>query len=376
MVGECRQVAGGFWAFVPAPLPPELHFDSDLILALSGADTALGEVAGLALGGAIPRMHMLLRTFAQREAVLSSRIEGTQTQLDELLLAEVRGRARQEHGDLREVQNYLRAINLGIELLTTMPIATRLILRLHEALMEGVRGGDKTPGEFRRIQNFIGRPEDTAATARYVPPPPEELNRLLANWERFANDRGKLPDLIQCAVLHEQFEAIHPFQDGNGRIGRLLITLFLIARGRLAQPLLPLSAFIERHRRDYYDTLQGVRTDGDWNGWIRYFLAGVTHTARQTTRQARALDALRRGYREALRGDHRARELIDELFVNPFITVAKAADRLKVSKPTSQRTIDILQKSGILGETTGRPWGRIYVARAILDAIESPPDDV
>jgi cell filamentation protein, protein adenylyltransferase len=216
---------GGYWAFVPAHLPPKIGFDNDLALALSRADAALGELAGLMKVGAVSRMQGLMQGFAKREAVLSSRIEGTHTQLDDLLLAEAQGADAPVDSDVREVRNYVTALDQGVQLLEKLPLVTRLILALHKSLMSGVRGGDKTPGEFRKIQNFIGKTGDTVETAKYVPPPVEELNHLLTDWERFANQRTNWPDLIQCAVLHEQFEAIHPFQDGNGRIGRLLITL-------------------------------------------------------------------------------------------------------------------------------------------------------
>lgn len=322
----------------------------------------------------MPRMQMLLQTFAQREAVLSSRIEGTRTQLDDLFLAEM-DRPTAHSADLREVQNYVQAIEKGIPLLKKWPIASRLVLRLHEILMGGVRGGDKTPGEFRKIQNFIGSTGDTVETAKYVPPPPEHLSELIANWERFVNERDQFPDLIQCAIMHEQFEAIHPFQDGNGRIGRLLITLFLIQRKRLPQPLLYLSAFIEAHRREYYDLLQGVRTDGDWNAWIQFFLAGVTETSQQAVRQARNLDDVRRKMRNQLKGKHRARELLDDLFANPYITAARAAQRLNVTRPTAQKSIDLLRSFGLLHEMTGQAWGRVYVAQAILKAMETPPPE-
>jgi Fic family protein len=373
--GECVRTMGRFWAFVPAPLPPKITFKRELIVALSRADAALGEVAGLVKGGAVARMHMLIRAFARREAVLSSRIEGTHTQLDDLLLAEVKDHRATDDQDLLEVQNYVIALEKGTSLLKNRPIAARLILDLHELLMDGVRGGDKTPGEFRKVQNFIGKTGDTVETAKYVPPPTEELNRLIKNWEQFANERETWPELIQCAILHEQFEAIHPFQDGNGRVGRLLITLFLIDRQRLPKPLLYLSSFIEAHRRDYYDTLQAVRTDGDWAGWIRFFLAGVAETSRQAARQAQHLDEIRHRYRDQLKGQHRARALLEELFVNPYVTASRAARRLNVTTPTAQKSIAVLQKLGILEEKTGKAWGRIYVATPILKAMESPPAD-
>lgn len=372
--GTCVRIAGGHWAFVPAPLPPPLTFDVEMAMALSRADAALGEVAGMSRSGLMPRLELLVRAFARREALLSSRIEGTETQLDELLLAEVTESVTPRDPDLREVQNYLRAMEEGIKLLGKLPIASRLVLRLHETLMRGVRGGDKTPGEFRRVQNFIGPPGATIATAKYVPPPVARINELLANWERFVNERDRMPDLIQCAIMHEQFEAIHPFQDGNGRVGRLLIPLFLIERKRLSQPLLYLSAFIDAHRRDYYDLLQAVRTDGDWDGWIRFFLTGVAETSAQAVRQAQALDELRRDQLGRLPPKPRPRALLDQLFINPYVTVARAAAQLGVTKPTAQRTIDVLQRHGILSEVTGRQWGRMWLAKPILQALEDPPE--
>ena len=370
--GKCVRTPGRYWAFVPALLPPKIDFDKSLSIALSHADAALGELVGLIKAGAVSRMHMLIQAFARREAILSSRIEGTHTQLDDLLLAEVKDHRAVEDQDLREVQNYAIALEEGVKMLAARPIASRLILELHRILMDGVRGGDKTPGEFRKQQNYIGRTGDTVETAKYVPPPVDQLGALLNNWERFANERDAWPELIQCAILHEQFEAIHPFQDGNGRIGRLLIILFLIERARLPQPVLYLSAFIEAHRQDYYDTLQGVRTDGDWSSWLRFFLAGVTETSRQGIRQAQELDRMRRKYLEQLKGSHRARALLEELFGNPFITVTKAAHILNVTAPTAKKYVDDLLKLNILEETTGKKWGRVYVARNIRQAMETP----
>jgi Fic family protein len=236
--------------------------------------------------------------------------------------------------------------------------------------MKGVRGERATPGEFRRSQNWIGPPGSTLATAIYVPPPPEPMRQALADWERFLHRRAAIPDLVQCAILHEQFEAIHPFLDGNGRVGRLLITLFLMERGRLSQPLLYLSAFFEARRQDYYRCLQRVRTDGDWEGWVRYFLAGVVETAQEGVRQAAQLMDLREASRRRLRDKPKAYGLLDHLFVNPYITVARAAKLLKTSNPTARQAVGLLQKAGVLEEVTGRSWGRLYLARPILAAIE------
>jgi Fic family protein len=259
----------------------------------------------------------------------------------------------------------------GLHRLEKFPLSLRLVREIHAHLMKGVRGDRATPGEFRRSQNWIGPPGSTIETAAYVPPPPEHMKDLLVDWERFLHERGTFPDLIQCAIMHEQFEAIHPFLDGNGRLGRLLITLFLIERKRLAQPLLYLSAFIEAHRQDYYDLLQRVRTDGDWNSWIQFFLVGVTEIARESVGQAGRLMDLREKFRAKLRDKAKALALLDELFLNPYMSVTRAEEVLKVSNPTARQVVLLLQKTGLLEEITGRAWGKLYLAKPIMETIES-----
>ena len=254
--------------------------------------------------------------------------------------------------------------------LRTLPLSLRLVRELHARLMKGVRGDHATPGEFRRSQNWIGAPRSTLETAVYVPSPPEHLMETLGAWERFLHERDRVPDLVQCTLMHEQFEAIHPFLDGNGRVGRLMITLFLIERRRLTQPLLYLSAYIERHRREYYDRLQAVRTEGDWAGWLRFFLAGVEETAREAVGQAGRLMDLRERWRERLRDYPKVAQLIDALFVNPYMSVARAQRILKVSNPTARQAVARLEKLGMLSEITGREWGRLYLARQILKVME------
>ncbi|PYQ62836.1 MAG: cell filamentation protein Fic [Acidobacteria bacterium] len=365
--GRVVQAPGGYAAFIPAPLPPELAYDSSLVLALSRADAALSELSGL--GRQLPNPHLLIAPYVRREAVLSSRIEGTRASLSDLLLDE----AEPEHfadGDVREVRNYVAALELGLGRLRELPLSLRLVRELHEWLMQGVRGDQATPGEFRRSQNWIGPAGSTPATAPYVPPPADALMGCLGNWETFLHDRDHFPDLVQCAVMHEQFEAIHPFLDGNGRVGRLLITLFLVERGRLSQPLLYLSDYIEAHRQEYYDRLQRVRTDGDWPGWLRFFLLGVEQTARSAVRQASRLMDLREIHRERLGKKPNALRLLDELFVNPYLTAARAAQILTSSRPTARQAIGLLQTEGLLQEVTGRSWRRIYLARPILEVIE------
>lgn len=365
--GRVIEAPGGYTAFVPAALPPNLAYDHALVLALSWADAALSELSGL--GRQLPNPHLLIGPYVRREAVLSSRIEGTRASLSDLLLDEVEA-DRAADADVREVRNYVAALEYGLERLRDLPLSLRLVRELHERLMQGVRGDRATLGEFRRSQNWIGPAGSTPATAAYVPPPPDLMLECLSNWERFLHDRHRFPDLIQCAILHEQFEAIHPFLDGNGRVGRLLITLFLVERGRLPQPLLYLSDYIEAHRQEYYDTLQRVRTVGDWPGWLHFFLIGVEETARSAVRQAGELMELREVYRRRLSRKPTALSLLDELFVNPYLTAARAAGALAVSRPTARHAIALLQEEGLLSEVSGRRWGRIYLARPILEAIE------
>lgn len=359
----------GYAAFVPAKLPPTLTYDTQLVLSLSRADAALSELSGL--GRHLPNPHLLIAPYVRREAVLSSRIEGTKASLSDLLIEEMEHpKDRTEDDDVQEVRNYVRAMEHGLDRLEKLPLSLRLVREIHAHLMKGVRGDRATPGEFRRSQNWIGPPGSTIATAPYVPPPPAEMTDLLGDWERFLHERGTFPDLIQCAIMHEQFEAIHPFLDGNGRLGRLLITLFLIERKRLAQPLLYLSAYIEAHRQDYYDLLQRVRTHGDWTRWIQFFLAGVTEIALEAVGHAGRLMDLREKYRARLRDKAKALALLDELFLNPYMSVTRAEGVLKVTNPTARQAVVMLQKKGMLEEITGRTWGKLYLARPIMETIE------
>lgn len=367
--GKTVFTSRGYWAFIPAPLPPDISYDPQLVLALSGADAALSELSGL--GRHIINPHLLIASYIRKEAVLSSRIEGTRAGIADLLINDLETPDVSGSLDLKEVQNYVAALEYGIERLNSLPLSLRLVREIHARLMEGVRGGNATPGEFRRSQNWIGPAGSTLANAPYVPPPPDEMMDCLSSWERFLQDRGSFPVLIQCALLHEQFEAIHPFLDGNGRIGRLLITLFLIERGRLSQPLLYLSAYIEAHRQEYYDLLQRVRTHGDWNSWLHYFLRGVEETSKQAVRQAGALTDLRERLHFEVRSKPKAAALIDPLFTNPYMTVSRAAELLNVSLPTARQAVRSLEESAILQEVTGRNWGKTYLAPRILRLIEN-----
>lgn len=371
--GKTVRAPQGYWAFLPAPLPPAITYTPALVRLLSAADAALSELSGI--GRILPNPHLLIASYVRREAVLSSRIEGTRASLSDLLAEEAGQPPHAPPDDVREVRNYVDALDFGIERLHTLPLSLRLVRELHERLMRGVRGDTATPGEFRRSQNWIGPHGSTPANAPYVPPPPHEMLEALAAWETFLHRRDELPDLVQCALMHEHFEAIHPFLDGNGRVGRLLVTLFLIERGRLSQPLLYLSEFIERHRDDYYRGLMRVRTHGDWNGWLHYFLAGVEWSARRALRQAQQLLALRERLRASLVTDPRATALVDALFENPFIDPARAQTLLAVSAPTARKSLLVLEAAGILRECSGRRRGRVYLADAILAAIDDPGEE-
>lgn len=366
--GRVIRTPEGYDAFVPAPLPPRLAYDSELVLLLSQADAALSELAGL--GRLLPNPHLLIGPYIRREAVLSSRIEGTRVSLSDLLLDEVGAGDPRDLADVREVRSYVTALEYGIARLPELPLSLRLVREVHERLMRGVRGDRAAPGEFRRSQNWIGPPGGAPTNAPYVPPPPEPMRESLNDWEAFLHERGALPDLIQCALMHEQFEAIHPFLDGNGRVGRLLITLFLIERGRLTQPLLYLSAYLEAHREQYYVLLQRVRTHGDWHNWLRYFLVGVAETARAALKQADELVHMREDFRTRLRGKPKALTLLDALFVNPYITANRAAQVLAATKPTARQALSVLRDNDILEETSGSAWRHIYLAAPILRVLE------
>lgn len=369
--GRVVKTLSGYWAFIPAPLPPDITYDPALALLLSQADAALSELSGL--GRYLPNPDLLIAPYVKREAVASSRIEGTQADLSDLLLDEIQPQRTPPGSDVKEVRNYVAALNRGIRRLDKLPLAGRLVRDLHEVLMQDVRGQERAPGEFRRSQNWIGSPGCTLIEATYVPPPHDpEMHECLKHWERFVNERGRMPELVQCALIHEHFEAIHPFLDGNGRIGRLLITLFLIERGRLSQPLLYLSSYIEQHKADYYALLQRIRAHGDWSSWLRYFLAAIRDTSRSAIEQSQSILKLRERYRQKLRKEHRALALLDELFINPYTTAARAADKLGVSPPTASKTIRVLEKIGMLREVTGREWARVWVARPILKAVGTP----
>jgi Fic family protein len=367
----------GHWTFLPNPLPPTLTFDPDLVRLLSEAHQALGELAGA--GRMLPNPHLLIRPFISREAVLSSRIEGTVTRLDQLLLFEVEPEEVRKPADAGEVLNYVRALDFGLDQVRAgYPLSLMLIRELHRVLLTDVRGADKRPGQVRDRAVFLGHGGQRLDKARFVPPCHTALEPLLADFVRFLREHRALPVVAQLALMHYQFETIHPFNDGNGRIGRLLITLMLCERGVLPQPLLYLSAFFEANRRDYYDRLLDVSHRGTWGDWLRFFAAGVIEQAHDAAARAGRLLALSQALRHRAAAAVRAPaalRLVDELFASPFLTLRRAGEVTGVTPRAAQNTIDKLVASGLLRETTGRRRNRIYCADDILKLLDQPLTD-
>jgi Fic family protein len=362
---------GGYEAFIPAPLPPRIQWVPELVCALSEADRSIGRLAGE--GGRLPNPHVLIRPFVRKEAVLSSRIEGTQATLGELLASEAGAAVDRSPDDLHEVGNYVIALELGSRRLKRSPLSLALVQALHGRLMSGVRGGEATPGRFRRTQNWIGAPGCTPRTASYVPPPPAQLSRCLREWESFLEDRS-LPPLAHVALLHYQFEAIHPFLDGNGRVGRLLVILALIQRGILPAPLLYLSAYFEADRIAYYAHLSAVTERGAWEAWLEYFLRGVARQAEDARLRAERINEVRLGWRRKLEGlaSKVLFEVVEGLASNPYLMVKKTAERLRVAFSTVQRGVDRLVKAGILSQVGEARRDRVYCAKELLTILEAP----
>jgi Fic family protein len=366
-----RVPQGKYSAFVPNSLPPEIDWTPRLVRLLSDADRLIGKLAGE--GGRLPNPLVLMRPFARREAVLSSKIEGTQATLGELLAAEAGIVVERSPDDLREVGNYVVALEHGIARLKDLPICVRLIREVHEKLMTGVRGQQAKPGEFRKIQNWIGKPGCSPTTASYVPPPPDEVEPCLAAWEKFLHE-SDLPPLITIALAHYQFEAIHPFLDGNGRVGRLLITLFLIEHRILPAPLLYLSAFFEASRREYYDALRGISERGAWQDWIEYVLLGVARMSEDALGRAGKINIKLSEWQKAVSGESTRNPLrvVELLAANPFITTKGCAEKLGVAFTTAQRAIERLEHLRIVQQVGDAKRDRVYCAKALLEILEAP----
>lgn len=370
--GEARRDGVSFWYYAPKPMPRSVTLSNETVLALSAADNALGRLSSA--GRYLSDPTMFVRPYMTREAVASSRIEGTEASLSDVLKAAATDDDEPEL-DVREVRNYVAALDEGVRLLPTLPISQRFITTLHRTLMEGVRGRDKRPGELREMPVYIGSPTDSAETAAFVPPMHPLLPELLSDWEQFVHENPRIPVLVQCAMLHYQFETIHPFMDGNGRLGRLLIVFFLIERGLLPAPLLYLSAYLEQNRRQYYDRLQAVRERGELEQWIQFFLTAVTVQAKDAIERAERLFELRESYRRQLAGSRsRATEVVDLFFENPFLTARSVARRLDVTNQGALNLIRGLEKKGWLNDlgSFGRGGRVSWVALDVWRITELP----
>lgn len=372
--GRAIRTPSGYWAFVPNPLPPHLEWTPELVSALSQADRALGALAGLS--NTLPNPHVLVRPFMRREAVLSSRIEDTKASLSDLFVFEAQQLPLLETAsDVQEVHNYVAALEYGIRRMENLPMSLRLVREIHERLLQNVRGEQLTPGEFRRTQNWIGPVGSTINTAPFVPPPPEEMRQALADFENFLHAESELPPLVRLALIHYQFEAIHPFLDGNGRVGRLLISLLMGMWELLPQPLLYLSAYFESHRQTYYDLLLATSQRGAWNDWLLFFLDAVSVQSHDAVLRIQHLQNLRETYRKRVqttRTSARLLQVVDLIFANPLVTIPQVQTYLKIQYPIAQRYIDKLVNAKILTEITGRSRNRVYQANEILAAIEAP----
>jgi len=362
----------GYWAFLPAPLPPVITWSLPLVSALADAERDLSKLTTMA--GSFPFHRLLIQPFVRREAVLSSRIEGTRATLTDLYAYESAQLSFLEPGnDVREVYNYVRALVYGLERVKTLPVSLRLIREIHAKLMDGVRGGNLAPGEFRRSQNWIGSIGSTPSTAAYVPPPVGEMNTGLDQLEKFIHAGSEIPALVRAGLVHYQFEAIHPFLDGNGRIGRLLMILLFCEWNLLSQPLLNLSVYFERYRQEYYDLLLGVSQNGNWESWLRFFLRGVSVQANDSVVRLNRLQTMRTNYQaiaDSERNRMRMEQVLDFLFMQPVLSVRQLQTFLNVSFPIAQRYVDRLVDAGVLQEVTGQSRNRIFRANEIFQALE------
>ncbi|MGC4105162.1 MAG: Fic family protein [Thermomicrobiales bacterium] len=353
----------GYRAFVPASLPPDppITLDAELIALLSEADRAIGRLDGSTRN--LPNPDLFVAMYVRQEAVDSSRIEGTQSTLQDVLSFELDPRLQTLPQDVEEVVNYVRAMNYGLDRLSTLPLSLRLIREIHGELLNGVRGEDKLPGSFRTTQNWIGPEGAGLLHATFVPPAVADMEASLANFETFLHDDHGLPPLVHCAIAHVQFETIHPFLDGNGRVGRLLIAFLLVYRGVLHRPLLYLSAYLKLRRAEYYDRLMAVRETGDWEGWIRFFLHGVAETADEAGKMAIRIVSMQKEHQTLVQqhgfGMNEVR-LLDLLFQRLLVNAALAAEKLGLTDVTAAKVIRRLEGIGLLDEITGRQRNRIY----------------
>ncbi|MDV3350153.1 Fic family protein [Leptothoe sp. LEGE 181152] len=370
--GQYVKQIEGYKAFIPNPLPPtpEIIMDQEMWSLLSQADRALGRLDGAT--DALPNPDLFVFMYVRKEAVLSSQIEGTQASLIDVLEFESQALEPDNPQDVTEVVNYIASINYGLERLKNLPISLRLIREIHQELMKDVRGAERNPGEFRRSQNWIGPGGCSLAGATYVPPPPHDMIQSLDNLERFLHSPQPMPTLIKVGLAHAQFETIHPFLDGNGRTGRLLITFLLCEQNILQRPLLYISYYFKKYRSEYYDHLQAIRDRGDWEGWLKFFLLGVYEVAQEAAITARKIVNLKEGHRQLLldkmgRRSGNAIALLESLYFRPIFKVEHAEEITNLSYPNANTLIKDLSDLSILKEITGQKRNRAFSYEPYLD---------
>ncbi len=379
---ESRVGRGGTWVrqsadirtFIPTTLPPQpsIQMDGSMVRLLSEADQAVARLDGISL--TLPNPDLFVAMYVRREAVNSSAIEGTQSTLQDVLSFELEPGKVKLPDDVEEVVNYVRAMNYGLDRLEQLPLSLRLIREIHRELMQGVRGGTRAPGEFRTTQNWIGPAGAGIENASFVPPPITDMDESLRNLEMFLHDEQTFPALIHAAIAHAQFETIHPFLDGNGRVGRLLITLLLMQRGVLSRPLLYLSHYLKRHRGEYYDRLTGIREDGNWESWIAFFLRGVAETSREASQVSRAIVLMKDEHTQSDGFGINEVKLLNYLFQRPITTITDVQHALgDVTHTTASKSVTKLEQAGLLEELTGRTRNRVYRYAPYIELFNDQP---
>lgn len=378
--GKYFKQLNGYRAFIPKPLPPDppLRLDDELLALLSSADQSLGQLEGLSHTALspilLPNPDLFTSMYVRKEAVLSSQIEGTIATVANVLEYEANFRSSHLPEDVLETSNYVRALQSGLERLNDLPLCNRLFREMHGVLMQGVRGQEKTPGEFRTTQNWIGSPGSSLDTATYVPPPPYEMTRAMGELELYLNSDTPTPVLIKAGLAHGQFEMIHPFLDGNGRLGRLLITFLLHYHKVLTRPFLYLSQYIKRHQDEYYARLYAISNAGDWEGWLKYFLKGVGEVSQAAIDSTRRIIMMRQEHRELVTSTVRGRQngltLLDHLFETPMVSVNYIRDKLGVSYSTANNLANDFIRVGILQEVSQASRNKVYVYGAYMDILQ------
>jgi len=371
--GKCVKTLQNYWAYIPNPLPPLLTYDDEVIRLLSVANQLVGELTGT--GNALPNPYLLITPYIQREAVSSSQIEGTQASLTDLLLFKAGSIGQTNIDDIKEVQNYIKALEHGIKLSKKLPISSRFFCEVHKVLMKGARENHARPGELRSSQNWIGAPGSTLKDAKFIPPPPQEMNHCLSELENYIHSNPKESVLVQCAYVHYQFETIHPFLDGNGRLGRLLILFLMLDRGILTHPILYLSSFFHKYRSEYYNRLFEVSQKSAWSEWLKFFLRGVCDQSRSAINDGKRLkslhDKLFAQVKAGKKMPETAPRIIEELFHTPMVSISLLSKKWKLPYNSVKNGIDRLVNMGILIEQTGAMRNKIYICPKLLKIIDS-----